>query len=45
MKWDDYCPMPQDCIGYVLFAALHGEPDMYHFNRYGEHVNEWETIL
>lgn len=34
-----------DCLGYALWAALNEAPDMYHHEKYGEHVEEWGVIL
>jgi hypothetical protein len=34
-----------DCLGYVMWCVLNEQPDMYHFDTYGEHVEEWNVIL
>lgn len=34
-----------DTIGYIMFIALYGAPDMYHHDKYGEHVSTWGVIL
>jgi hypothetical protein len=35
----------RNTIGWCLWRALMGEPDLYHHEKYGEHVSTWDEVM